>query len=187
MKKRMEQQYKEPMKFKDIPQFPFCPYSVNKPWQYIEIELEELNERGELDLDPPFQRGHVWSEDKQIKYIEFCLRGGQSSREIIFNHPNWMGSYKGQMVLVDGKQRLEAVRKFLRNELPVFNGYCVYDFEDKEIMLRSSNCHFVFKINSLKTEVDIMNWYLDLNFGGVVHTEKELDKVKELIKQHKKS
>jgi len=168
--------------FKEIPKFPFCPYTVTKPWKYIEEELEELGSRGELELDPPFQRGHVWTEDKQTKYVEFCLRGGQSSREIIFNHPNWMGSYEGKMVLVDGKQRLEAVRKFLRNELPVFDGHCLNDFEDKEIMLRSSNCNFTFDINSLKTEVEVMNWYLDLNSGGVVHTEKELDKVKNLIK-----
>lgn len=172
---------KNKISFDSIPQFPFCPYSVDTSWGFLEETLADYNQRGELDLNPPFQRAHVWTEEKQIKYVEFCLRGGRSSRDIIFNHPGWMRSYEGKMVLVDGKQRLEAVRKFLRNELPVFDGHCLQDFDDPKRVLRSSNCNFTFKVNSLKTDVDVMNWYLDLNSGGVVHTEAELEKVKKLI------
>ena len=165
-------------------------YQVHTFWSFIEETLVQYDSRsidGELglELDPDFQRGHVWSEDKQIAYIEFCLRGGESSREILFNHPNWQGSYKGQMVLVDGKQRLEAVRKFLRNELPVFNGNFINDFEDKEIMLRSSNTQFVFKVNNLKTRKQVLQWYLDINTGGVVHTSEEIEKVKKLLEEEK--
>jgi len=131
--------------YKNIRRFTSQPcYMINTSWRYIEENLKQYADRKQiegnegLDLDPDFQRGHVWTEKKQIAYVEFCLRGGQSSRDIYFNHPNWQGSYKGQMVLVDGKQRLEAVRKFIRNELPVFDGHTLNDFEDKDIMLRSS-------------------------------------------------
>jgi hypothetical protein len=161
---------------------------VHTSWDFLEDNLKLYNDRGQikgnegLDLNPDFQRGHVWSEEKQISYVEFCLRGGQSARDILFNHPNWQGSYIGQMVLVDGKQRLEAVRKFLRNELPVF-GHTIDEYEDKVIMLRSSNANFIFKVNNLKTRKEVLQWYLDINTGGVVHTEKEIEKVKKLLEK----
>jgi len=86
------------MNYKDIPKFTQpARYQVNSSWRYLEEMLARYNERSTegldgLDLNPDFQRGHVWSTDKQIAYVEFCLKGGQSSREILFNHPNWEGN-----------------------------------------------------------------------------------------------
>ena len=135
-----------------------------------------------LDLDPDFQRGHVWTEAKQIAYVEFCLRDGQGSRTLLFNHPGWNKDYKGMMVLVDGKQRLEAVRKFLRNDLPIFGGNRLNDFEDKDRLLRTNAAHFTFSVNALPTRREVLEWYLQINSGGVVHTAEELAKVEELLK-----
>ena len=82
---------------KDIPEFfrpPNCNIAVN--WDYIESQLESYSDRGNetfkmggLDLNPDFQRGHVWDEAKQIAFVEFCLCGGQSSRDILFNQAGW--------------------------------------------------------------------------------------------------
>ena len=38
-----------------------------------------INEEG-LQLNPDFQRGHVWTEDQQVKFLEFILRGGKTGR-----------------------------------------------------------------------------------------------------------
>ena len=180
------------MKSTDIPKFICNPnYAVHTSWSYIEETLKSYNDykncddMGGLDLDPDFQRAHVWTEDKQIAYVEFCLRGGAGSRDILFNHPGWHDRYDGEMVLVDGKQRLEAVRKFMRNELPVFNGNYLDDFEDKKIMLRDIDNHFIFKVNDLKTRKEVLQWYLDINTGGVVHTDEEIEKVKKLLEKEK--
>jgi len=178
------------MKVNDIPRFINPPnYEIHSNWGYLEAQLEQWGKRNVdsnwlgLDLDPDFQRGHVWDEAKQIAYVEFCLKGGQSSRQLLFNHPNWQGSYVGEMILVDGKQRLEAARKFVRNELPVFDGSYLFNFDDPKRLLRSSDAHFVIKVNNLKTRKEILQWYLDLNTGGVVHTDEEINKVKELLKK----
>lgn len=177
------------MKVNDIPKF-FRPpnYDVTASWAYLEDTLERWDDRGTgikgalgLDLDPVFQRGHVWNTQKQIEFVEFCLKDGQSSRTLLFNHPNWQGSYEGLMVLVDGKQRLEAVRSFLRNDLPIFGGNCLNDFDDPRKLLRSTGAEFTFKVNNLKTDKEVMQWYLQLNSGGVVHTQEELNKVQKLI------
>lgn len=54
-------------RFKDIPQFTHSGYyqvnySLMSLVKYIE---EEVNEAG-LQLNPEFQRGHVWNEEQQI-------------------------------------------------------------------------------------------------------------------------
>lgn len=171
------------MKIEDMPKF-FRPphYRINVSWDAIEHQLQHWNEReSPLNLDPDFQRGHVWSEEKQIAFVEFCLKGGESSRELLFNHPNWNGNYNGEMVLVDGKQRLQAVRRFIANDLPVFGGNRLQDFDFPRRLLLSTD--LIFRVNNLKTRRELLEWYLQLNTGGVVHTDEEIEKVKVLLKK----
>lgn len=181
------------MKVTDIQKFFQIHYCVDQPWKSIEATLQSWGDRTGLpgslglNLDPDFQRGHVWTEDKQIAFIEFCLRGGEYSRTILFNHPNWDGNYVGEMVLVDGKQRLEAVRKFVRNELPIFGGNRLNDFDDPKKLLRSSEASLKFGVNRLKTRREVLEWYLQINTGGVVHTAEEIAKVEALLRQEKVS
>ena len=82
-------------------------------------------------------------------------------------------------VLVDGKQRLEAVRRFMADDLGVFGGHKLSDFEDK---LRLMHVDFVIMVNNLPDEKSVLRWYLDINSGGVAHTEAELDKVRQMLK-----
>lgn len=179
------------MKYEDIDFYPPSYYTVHSSWEYIEETLKSWDTRDipgslGLNLDPDFQRGHVWTEQKQIEYVEYCLRGGESSRNLIFNHPNWSGNYKGEMVLVDGKQRLEAVKKFLRNELPIFNGHKLNDFENPRKVLRSHNAHFIVSVHKLPTRKDVLEFYLKLNSGGVVHTKEEIEKVRKMLEEELK-
>lgn len=166
-------------RFRDIPQFTRDgKYRVNVPWDYLERHLERLSEGTTLDLDPDFQRGHVWDEEKQRRYVEFVLRGGRSSREIYWNCSSWMGGFDTPIQLVDGKQRLEAVRKFLRNDLAIFGGSKFSDFTEP---MRMTGPDFLFNVNDLKTRAEVLQWYLDLNTGGVVHTDEEIQKVEAML------
>lgn len=167
------------MKFSDIPQLTRDGnYRVNQSWQYLEDTLERYRKDNGLDLEPDFQRPHVWTKEQQIKYVEFCLKGGVGSSDIRFNCVGWMNDFRGPFVIVDGKQRLEAVRRFLRNDLPVFGGHFLKDFEDNMRILRPD---FIFIINDLSTRADVLQWYLDINAGGVAHTQEELEKVQKLL------
>jgi len=101
------------MKYSDIPQFTsWGSYQVNMPLKYIKQRIEEWIAEDRLQLNPDFQRGHVWTDEQQVNYIEFLLKGGQSSRVIYFNHPGWMTGFKGDFVCVDGLQRLTAVMRY---------------------------------------------------------------------------
>jgi hypothetical protein len=171
------------MKFKDIKQFPFASYQVDISWDYLEDSLVHYNKEDRLDFDPEFQRGYVWTKEQQIAYVEYQLRGGFSGKDVFFNHPNWMTTYEGKMVLVDGKQRLTAVLAFLRNEIPAF-GFYYRDFEDK---IGFAHVNFKFHINNLKTEKEVVEWYLGFNTGGSIHTEEDLKPAKELLKRLNKT
>jgi len=106
------------MHFKDIPKFPTIHYRVNIAWAQLLSTLDRYKTEHKLNLIPDFQRGHVWTKDQKIAYIEFMLKGPESSKNIYFNHPGWMSSFKGDFVLVDGLQRITAAIDFLTDQIP---------------------------------------------------------------------
>ena len=166
------------MKFTDIPQMTrSARYQAQIPWTEVEAKLARYNDQGQLQLNPEFQRAHVWDDEKRRRYVEYILRGGRSGRDIYFNQADWMRDFKAPMYLVDGKQRLEAVRRFLNNELAIFDGVYYKDFEGGT----PYEAEFNFHINDLKTYREVCQWYIDLNDGGVAHTPEEIQKVKDIL------
>ena len=129
-----------------------------------------------LNLDPDFQRAHVWTPAQQTAYIEYMLQGGEVGRNITFNHTGWGGSYRGTFEIVDGKQRIEAVRAFMRDEVTAF-GRKFSEFEG-----RLNHTHnFRFRVTELQTRAEILRLYLNINAGGTPHTDEELDRVRALL------
>ena len=173
------------MKFSDIPKVTGDGlYNVNVEWRDLLETLEHYQDSRDglcvLDLDPDFQRGYVWTEAQQIAYVEYRLKGGGAGvNRILFNCVGHMGSYLGPFQIVDGKQRLNSAMRFLKNEIPAF-GYYYVEYED-----RLRNVDFIFNINKLETRKEVLQWYLDLNTGGTVHTSSEIEKVKRLIAEEK--
>jgi len=170
------------MKFTDIPKFTqTSPYHADHYLDYLDKFITEEETESNLQLNPDFQRGHVWTREQQIAYVEYLLQGGTSGREIYFNHPGWMGDWKGEYVCVDGLQRLTACLKFVRGELPVF-GYLIHEFEDR---LRMADVHLSINVNNLKTRREVLVWYLEMNTGGTIHTDEEINKVKLMLNETK--
>ena len=168
-------------RFQDIPQMTRSPnYAVNIGWDYLEDWIKDQEEKGlaPLDLNPDFQRAHVWTKAQQTAYVEFILRGGSSGRDLYFNCRGWQNNYEGPYVIVDGKQRLNAVRKFLADEIPAF-GAKRSEYTDR---MRISGPDFKWHVNDLKTRAQVLTWYLEFNSGGTPHTKAELDKVRKMLK-----
>jgi hypothetical protein len=173
-------------RFRDIPQFTQCAgYAVDVGLDYLPHHYAHYVLDYALDVSPDFQRGNVWTDLQKVRFMEYFLRGGKSGLDIYTNCPTWNeGSYgfenpNAWFVLVDGKQRLDAALGFLNNEFAVF-GHYYRDFTDTP---RIHLGNFKWHVNSLKTRKECLQWYLDLNCGGTVHTDDELDKVRELLKQ----
>ena len=167
-------------RFRDIPQFTRTgSYAPNVSWKYLPEQLKHHIEDYGLDINPDFQRGHVWDDEKRIHYVEFALRGGRSSMDLYFNCPDCHIGGVEDYVLVDGKQRLAAAVKFINNEIPAF-GHYFREFIDKMPMMEPN---FLWHVNDLKTREEVLTWYLELNSGGVVHTSEELNRVRKLLKE----
>lgn len=166
-------------RFKDIPQFIQAgSYCVDMPLKMIPGKIKEWEDDLGLQLNPDFQRGHVWTEEQQIAFMEFILRGGESGRIVYFNHPGWMGSFEGEFVCVDGLQRLTAICRFFNNEIPAF-GHYFGEFEDK---LNSLAC-MKFNVNRLQTRKEVLQWYLEMNTGGTPHSKEEIERVRNMMEE----
>lgn len=157
-------------------------YEITVNLNYLEKAIKDYEADYNLELNPDFQRGHVWTEEQQIAYVEFLLRGGVTANTVYFNCP-YFDDYRAEkydmpMVCVDGLQRITALRKFIANKLPVF-GYYLKDFEDYEILLRKESIRI--NINNLKTRKDVLEWYIEFNSGGTVHSKEEIKRVKKLL------
>lgn len=175
------------MRFLDIPQLTRagsweCDYELHCLWPFIEAKQRESG----LNIDPDFQRAHVWTEAQQIAYLEFFLRGGKTGRVLYLNHPSWYTqiprwrSYN-DFVLVDGKQRLEAVRRFMHNEIRVFGSL----FNEYTDVPRLATNTFRVNVNDLPTRAAVLQWYLEFNAGGTPHSEVELEHVRHLLAEEK--
>ena len=177
-----------PKRFRDIPQLIPCSggYEITVPWGILQRTLRDFEQEYGLDTDPDFQRDHVWTRQQQIAYVEFCLRGGRTARTLQWNCRSWYQDHgtrsaEGEhpLVLVDGKQRLTAVLAFLHDEIPAFGVLCS-EYEDR---LGPGDPCFRFHINGLATRAEVLEWYLQMNAGGTVHTQQELDNVRAMIEE----
>lgn len=168
-------------------------YTVDVSFGYVEQWLHDLDRdygrgnRSGLNLDPDYQRGHVWRPEQQSRYIEYALRGGNASMTLQWNHPEWSGGsgtptdLPNEMQLVDGKQRLEAVRGFMRGEVLAF-GLPVSAFVGTSFCPnRIGMYRFQMNVHNLRARAELLKFYLALNEGGVVHTEAELARVRQLL------
>ncbi|MEY0474993.1 DUF262 domain-containing protein [Providencia huaxiensis] len=70
-----------------------------------------------LDLQPNFQRGEVWGKAKKQRLIDSILRGWHIPPIHVIQVPN-----SEKQEVLDGQQRLAAIRDFMENEFSI-NGY----------------------------------------------------------------
>lgn len=174
------------MRYQDIPQFTRpgsweCDFSPKELLAYVDT----LVARDGLDINPDFQRGHVWNAAQRSAYVEFILRGGQTGKVVYLNWPSLVddpppGAYN-DFVLVDGKQRLEAWRRFYANEVSAF-GLLARQFTGHV----RGHCGMRLNINTLRTRHEVLQWYVDFNSGGVVHSEEEIDRVRRMLAEEQR-
>lgn len=84
--------------------------------QPTDVELETIISRiinKDINLQPDFQRGEVWSENKKKKLIDSILRGWKIPPIHMI-----LGSNNTDEVL-DGQQRLASIREFFNDEIKI--------------------------------------------------------------------
>ena len=154
--------------------------------QHLERDQREVG--GSFELEPDFQRGHVWSEAQRVAFIESMLRQTAPAR-ILFNCPGWSRSTESAgamgdipentMQCIDGLQRLTAVRKFMAGEFTVFGGLEAQDLKGTPFDLVRYRLQMA--VYEFKSRADLLQFYLHLNEGGTPHGPQELARVREML------
>lgn len=157
-----------------------------------------------------YQRGYVWNlEDKQ-KLINTILnknsagivvvrkRSFGNAYDIINSYKDGNNKYKFDdkpdvhlLDIVDGKQRLSAIKEFVDNKFPTLDGVYFNDFSfvSKRQFEGSQSLGF-FEFPESARDIDIMHSFLNVNNAGVPQDKKHLNEVRkafeELNNQNKK-
>jgi hypothetical protein len=77
----------------------------------------DLHRNEQLDIDPPYQRRSVWTLKDRQSFLDTIFRGYPCPA--IFLHKETVQGGKQLYHVVDGKQRLETVLRFTKNEISV--------------------------------------------------------------------
>lgn len=159
-------------------------------WDRIERALIDLgNDYEGLDMNPDFQRGHVWTPEQQVHFIENCLKGVVTSAGYLIqmNCPEW--SYSTEQAktdlprglqCIDGLQRYTAITEFVKGRIKPF-GLSADDL----IGTSFSHKRFYVKlaIHDFTRRADLLDYYLSINAGGTPHSKEELERVRQLLNE----
>lgn len=144
------------------------------------------NDWGGLELNPDFQRGHVWTTQQQTNFIENVLRGivPSSGFLIQFNCPNWVndhcqGDLPRGLQCIDGLQRISAVLDFLDGKVKPF-GLHVDDLDLSSFSMKRSHYRFIFSVYDFQNKADLLDHYIAINAGGTPHSEEEILRIKKM-------
>lgn len=124
---------------------------------------------------PPWQRPEVWSNDQKRRFIESIFLG-LGCGVYVMNGQEWdQSGLSAPMAgwLIDGQQRITAIRDFLAGELVVFGDvrFSGMSNPDQRRFLRTPfPCH---ELDYCDDEAVLIELYNRLNFGGTQHSPEQ--------------
>ncbi len=144
-------------------------------------ELKNLREENEL-IVPKFQRELVWDPKRKSRFIESILLGYPIPNMFFTDYEN------GQMMIIDGQQRIDTLVEFLSNELKISNredinprwrNLLYRDIDvDSQKKLRSSNIRAaVFQIlteSELEKNTALYSLFERINTGSIQLNAQEI-------------
>ena len=133
-------------------------------------------------LDPPFQRGAVWSLAQKRRWIETLL-SGFALPSIFFNRfPDRHPVYGMREIVIDGQQRLRATAEFMQSKFKVRGE--TYDEQSDTFkrlwLMGGTNCPLV--MCQFETVKECAELYVKLLQAGTAHTPAEIKKAKDYIR-----
>lgn len=130
---------------------------------------------------PSWQRDEVWSLIKKTQFVEGIFLGfGCGS--LVVNGRNWAGE-NGEPApmagwLIDGQQRVSAIRDFLAGKFSIFGSTFWDDIPRAQQLRRFLNEPFPhLEIEYINDEGTLKDLYKRLNRGGVAHTDADMQRL----------
>lgn len=162
--------------------------AVYAHFQTVDYPMEHLVEivkrpDDPWDLNPDYQRDHVWTEEQRRKFVGYFLV--VQRMPLVFLNYGRRGLIERAEV-IDGKQRLTSIEMFLEGRISAqlpddpenVRPLWWRDFDEVDRRCAPMvKCARVY----LPTREDVLQFYLNLNGGGTVHAPEELAKVRALL------
>ncbi|MGH7962221.1 MAG: DUF262 domain-containing protein [Candidatus Binatia bacterium] len=89
----------------------------------------DLNDKSQLDLDPPYQRKSVWSPTDRRFFIDTIMNGYPAPP--VFFHKTTDDQGRTTYHVVDGKQRLQTIIDFTRNKIRIPENFSDVNLQNK--------------------------------------------------------
>lgn len=136
-----------------------------------------------------YQRPLCWTlKDKQL--LLESIYNNVDCGKIVIRNRGWReleelqksGHELAWKDIVDGKQKLNAIKTFMENEYPDLNGNYYEDLSDQA--QRKLTNHQLISYSELPENTkdeDVLKQFLRLNFAGVVQSEEHLNYIKSLL------
>lgn len=148
------------------------------------LTLDKFIQEFPIDINPYFQRDIIWTDEQQSLLVGSILEGNvippcyyNINPKNVFN-----------VVLVDGKQRVNACLRFLKNDIAAKTSKGVNitlsELNKTDISLCKTIIGLRFVELNLST-VDMLEFYIRLNSFGIAHKREDILKVQALIESEK--
>ncbi|MEK0241530.1 DUF262 domain-containing protein [Klebsiella variicola] len=151
---------------------------MNADWTIETIDNQI--KKGNIDLQPSFQRRGAWDDKRKSRLIESIVVGMPVPNIVLAEQKE----HRGRFIVIDGKQRLMAINEFLADDFklkgldirPELNGkkYSELPSEDREYLDNSTLRSTV--IRSWKDENFLYAIFYRLNSGSLPLSPQELRK-----------
>ena len=143
-----------------------------------------------------YQRDYVWTLDDEQNFIE-SMYNRLNLGTVVFRKRSWKwlenetserdkdgdNSDLGFFDIVDGKQRIHTIMRFLTDQFPDKNGNYYSDFSElAKRKFEDCGALSVMEIQEDATEEDVLRVFLNVNYTGRPLSQEHLDYVRDLYK-----
>ncbi|MFL9611049.1 DUF262 domain-containing protein [Methylobacillus sp. Pita2] len=124
---------------------------------------------------PPWQRDEVWTDAQKSRFIESIFLGLDIGYYVVVE-ADWdnVGVKPNSAWLLDGQQRLSAIRDFMDDKIEIFDGI---KFSEIDPVVRLKRfLRYPFPRYEVPHSPDVtlfQDLYDRMNFGGTNHTEQD--------------
>lgn len=130
------------------------------------------------NINPEYQRDHVWEEADKIALIDAIFNGIDIGK-FVFIHNGYTEDYMYDVL--DGKQRFTAICDFFENRFPYKGKFF------NELSVRDQNLFRNFSISCAEvrniSRKQAMEYFVRLNSNGRIMDSAHLDKVRAMIEE----
>lgn len=164
-------------------------------WKGQEIEIVKVDTdlskiyrkyaEEEIDLNPEYQRGLVWTDKQKQEYILAILKQRAKITPVIIEKLTEQGTVLYE--ILDGKQRLTALFDYIDNKYPLQTGEYFKDLSAKDINVITQTRVSYTRITSYN-ECDVsldfkLAYFLEINALGTKITDEHIEKIENKLKE----